>query len=52
MERHPVAAWAVESLRQRREIGLGPAKMGKKNKSNYSAELDELINKVKVDRGK
>lgn len=40
----------MSELRQRGEIGLGPAKMGKKNKSNYSAQLDELINKV--NRGK
>ncbi len=40
----------LSELRQRGEIGLGPAKMGKKHKSNYSSSLDELINKIK--RGK
>lgn len=40
----------VSELRQRGEIGLGPAKMGKKHQSNYLASLDELINRV--NRGK
>ena len=37
----------LSELRQRGEIGLGPARMGKKNQSNYLAALDELINRVK-----
>lgn len=37
----------VSELRQRGEIGLGPAKKGKKQLSNFLASLDELINRVK-----
>jgi uncharacterized protein len=40
----------VAELRERGEIGLGPAKIGKKNQSNYLASLDELINRIQ--RGK
>lgn len=36
----------LSELRQRGEIGLGPAKMGKNNRSNYLSSLDELINLV------
>ncbi len=34
----------LSELRQRGELGLGPAKMGKKNKSNFRASLDSLVN--------
>ncbi len=37
----------LSELRQRGEIGLGPAKMGKKHKSNYLSALDELIHRIK-----
>lgn len=37
----------VTELRQRGEIGLGPAKMGKKQHSNYLSSLDELINRIR-----
>ena len=37
----------LAELRQRGEIGLGPAKMGKKNQSNYLSSLDTVIQSVK-----
>ena len=40
----------LSELRQRGEIGLGPAKIGKKQHSNYLSSLDELINRVKNGR--
>lgn len=40
----------LSELRQRGEIGLGPAKMGKKNKSNFRAALDTLVNAARRSR--
>ena len=34
----------LSELRQRGELGLGPAKLGKRNKSNFRAALDTLVN--------
>lgn len=34
----------LSELRQRGAIGLGPARMGKKNKSSFRASLDTLVN--------
>lgn len=34
----------LSELRQRGEMGLGPARLGKKNKSNFRAALDSLVN--------
>lgn len=39
----------LSELRQRGEIGLGPAKMEPKNKSNFLSSFDLLINRVKKD---
>lgn len=36
----------LSELRQRGEIGLGPAKTGKKQSSNYLAELHSLLEKT------
>lgn len=40
----------VTELRERGEIGLGPAKMGKKQQSNFLSSLDELINRIQRGR--
>lgn len=34
----------LQELRHRGELGLGPAKLGKKNKSNFRQALDSLVN--------